>query len=158
MNRYRQIKSVAFKELIDYIRDWRTLVAIVLVPVLLFPLLFVALPLLLESEFGERQEFELTVAIQDDDLDDKLRSQLLILLFLLTIFVRIPAVFLFGDVNLDNEWGIIVNNLILENPEYRMKKPGKRLKEWSMSSEFIEIEMRDNGLGASAYYIRRRQE
>ena len=64
MNRYRQIKSVAFKELIDYIRDWRTLVAIVLVPVLLFPLLFVALPLLLESEFGERQEFELTVAIQ----------------------------------------------------------------------------------------------
>ena len=81
MNRYKQIKSVAFKELIDYIRDWRTLVAIVLVPVLLFPLLFVALPLLLESEFGERQEFELTVAIQVDDLDDKLRSQLLILLF-----------------------------------------------------------------------------
>ena len=60
-----------------------------------------------------------------------------------------------------NEWeafSSVYNNLIVENPEYRMKKPGKRLKEWSMSSEFIEIEMRDNGLGASAYYIRRRQE
>ena len=66
MSKFSQIKSVATKELIDYIRDWRTLIAIVLVPVMLFPLLFVALPLLLESEFTERQEFELSVVVQSD--------------------------------------------------------------------------------------------
>ena len=67
MSRIRQIRAIAFKELIDYIRDWRTLLAIVLVPLLLFPLLFVALPLLLQAEYVERQEFDLQVIIQTND-------------------------------------------------------------------------------------------
>ena len=36
---------VAKKELLDLVRDWRTLVALVLVPLILLPLLFIALPL-----------------------------------------------------------------------------------------------------------------
>ena len=67
MSRIRQIRAIAFKELIDYIRDWRTLLAIVLVPLLLFPILFVALPLLLQAEYVERQEFDLQVVIQTND-------------------------------------------------------------------------------------------
>ena len=36
----------------------------------------------------------------------------LFLLVLFSIFARIPAIFIFGDTNLDNEWGVLVNNLI----------------------------------------------
>ena len=36
---------------------------------------------------------------------------LLILLILFSIFVRIPVIFLYGDVSLENEWLILVNNL-----------------------------------------------
>ena len=67
MSRMRQIRAITLKELIDYIRDWRTLLAIVLVPLLLFPILFVALPLLLQAEYVERQEFELHAVIQTND-------------------------------------------------------------------------------------------
>jgi len=38
-------------------------------------------------------------------------TYLLIFLFLFSFFIRIPVIFIFGDTRLDNEWGIIVNNL-----------------------------------------------
>ena len=38
-------------------------------------------------------------------------TYLLIFLFLLSFFIRIPAIFIFGDTNLENEWRDIVNNL-----------------------------------------------
>ena len=74
MSRTRQVRAIVSKELIDYVRDWRTLLAIVLVPLLLFPLLFVALPLLLQAEYVERQEFDLNVVIQTDDSVETLNS------------------------------------------------------------------------------------
>ena len=36
---------------------------------------------------------------------------LLILLILFSIFIRIPVIFLYGDIALQNEWLILVNNL-----------------------------------------------
>ena len=38
-------------------------------------------------------------------------TYLLFFLFLFTFLIRIPVIFIFGDTRLDNEWGIIVNNL-----------------------------------------------
>ena len=38
-------------------------------------------------------------------------TYLLIFLFLFSFLIRIPGIFIFGDTRLDNEWGIIVNNL-----------------------------------------------
>ena len=38
-------------------------------------------------------------------------TYLLFFLFLFSFLIRIPVIFIFGDTRLDNEWGIIVNNL-----------------------------------------------
>ena len=37
----------------------------------------------------------------------------LILLIIFSIFIRIPTIAVFGDTSLDNEWGVLVNNLII---------------------------------------------
>ena len=37
---------------------------------------------------------------------------IVILLFLFSVAIRIPIILIFGDTNLENEWGILVNNLI----------------------------------------------
>ena len=50
----------------------------------------------------------------------KKETVLLILLILFSIFVRIPAIFIFGDTSLDNEWKIIVENLI-EHKKFALK-------------------------------------
>ena len=62
--RFSIISTIASKELIDFVRDWRTLLAVILVPLLLFPLIFIALPLFLQGEADELQQAELTVQIQ----------------------------------------------------------------------------------------------
>ena len=36
----------------------------------------------------------------------------LISLIIFSIFIRIPAIAVFGDISLGNEWGVLVNNLI----------------------------------------------
>jgi len=59
-----RICSIASKELLDFVRDWRTLVALLLVPLLIFPLLFIALPLFLQGEMAELDEYELNLEIQ----------------------------------------------------------------------------------------------
>ena len=38
-------------------------------------------------------------------------TYLLIFLFLFSLLIRIPAIFIFGDTDLENEWRILVNNL-----------------------------------------------
>ena len=38
---------------------------------------------------------------------------ILTLLILFSIFIRIPVIFQFGDLSLEHEWKILVNNLIL---------------------------------------------
>ena len=37
----------------------------------------------------------------------------LILLILFSLLIRIPVILIFGDSNLENEWGVLVNNLII---------------------------------------------
>ena len=48
-----RILVVAKKELIDFIRDWRTVLAMILVPLMIFPAIFIALPLFLQGEAAE---------------------------------------------------------------------------------------------------------
>ena len=63
-NSWKRVRTITSKEIVDFIRDWRTLVAIVLIPLLLFPFIFVALPLVLESEMAERESTTLSIVIQ----------------------------------------------------------------------------------------------
>ena len=60
------IKTIAKKEVVEFIRDWRTLLALVIIPLLIFPALFIALPLLLQSEAAELDALELDVNWQGD--------------------------------------------------------------------------------------------
>ena len=47
---WRFISTIAKKEIIEFVRDWRTLLALIVIPLLIFPALFIALPLLLQSD------------------------------------------------------------------------------------------------------------
>ena len=72
---FSRIWTVSTKELIDFVRDWRTLVALVLVPLMIFPLLFIALPLFLQGEMAELDQYELNLEVQlssGDELPDAL--------------------------------------------------------------------------------------
>ena len=69
-NSWRFISTIAKKEIIEFVRDWRTLIALIVIPLLIFPALFIALPLLLESEAAELDELELDIIWQGDINDD----------------------------------------------------------------------------------------
>ena len=71
-NRLSQMRVVAKKEIIEFIRDWRTIVALILVPLLLFPLLFIAFPLVMQSEAQELQELDVDVLVQSDYIDSQI--------------------------------------------------------------------------------------
>ena len=60
------ILVVTRKELIDFVRDWRTVLAMILVPLLIFPAIFIALPLFLQGEAAELSSYELTVEVQGE--------------------------------------------------------------------------------------------
>ncbi len=70
-----QIIIVAKKELVDFVRDWRTVLAMILVPLLIFPAIFIALPLFLQGEAAELSAYELTVEVQGE-LPEDLSSHL----------------------------------------------------------------------------------
>ena len=72
MNSRKRITIVAKKEIIEFIRDWRTIVALVLIPLLLFPLLFIAFPVVMQNEAAELEEKSIQVLIQSDDIDSLL--------------------------------------------------------------------------------------
>ena len=65
-NSWRFISTIAKKEIVEFVRDWRTLLALVIIPLLIFPALFIALPLLLESEAAELDALELEIIWQGD--------------------------------------------------------------------------------------------
>ena len=46
---------------------------------------------------------------------EKKERTAILFLFLISFFSRIPGIFLVGDTHLDNEWGMLVNNLIAHN-------------------------------------------
>lgn len=56
--------TVAHKEVLEIIRDWRTIVAMLVVPLILLPVIFVALPLFLAGEMNELESQNLTIAIE----------------------------------------------------------------------------------------------
>ena len=72
---FTRVLIVAQKELIDFVRDWRTVLAMILVPLMIFPAIFIALPLFLQGEAAELAEYELTVEVQGD-LSDNLSAYL----------------------------------------------------------------------------------
>jgi sodium transport system permease protein len=60
------IFTISLKELTDYVRDWRTLLAVVIVPLLMFPAIFFVLPLVMQSELDERHSMQLDVLIESN--------------------------------------------------------------------------------------------
>ncbi len=72
MNSRKRIIIVAKKEIVEFIRDWRTIVALVLIPLLLFPLLFIAFPIVMQNEAAELDEKTVEVLIQSDDIESTL--------------------------------------------------------------------------------------
>ncbi|HIB24198.1 MAG: hypothetical protein CXX81_02150 [Methanobacteriota archaeon] len=69
-NGLSRVWTVASKELLDFIRDWRTLVALVLIPLLIFPLFFIALPIFLQGEMSELDYYDLNLEIQIAEGDE----------------------------------------------------------------------------------------
>ncbi len=67
---------VAKKEIIEFIRDWRTIVALVLIPLLLFPLLFIAFPIVMQNEAAEMDEKTVDVLVQSDDIETYLVEEI----------------------------------------------------------------------------------
>ena len=72
MNSRKRIIIVAKKEIIEFVRDWRTIVALVLIPLLLFPLLFIAFPIVMQNEAAELNEKTVQVLIQSDEVETSL--------------------------------------------------------------------------------------
>ena len=69
-NSWRFISTIAKKEIIEFVRDWRTLLALIVIPLLIFPALFIALPLLLQSEAAELDALDLDVVWQGEINDE----------------------------------------------------------------------------------------
>jgi len=67
-----RIKQIAKKEVVEFSRDWRTIIAIIVIPLLMFPLLFILFPVLLQSEAAELKSLELDLTIQTDNMPDNL--------------------------------------------------------------------------------------
>jgi sodium transport system permease protein len=72
-NRGNRIRTIAKKELVEFVRDWRTIVAILVIPLLMFPVLFILFPLLLASEAAELDALKVDVVVQGEDLPDDLQ-------------------------------------------------------------------------------------
>jgi ABC-type Na+ efflux pump permease subunit len=63
MNRYRRVWVVYRKELIDTLRDRRTLIAMVLVPIVLYPVLMIIIVEALRAESGRRQAEHYSICV-----------------------------------------------------------------------------------------------
>lgn len=65
MSRYRRVWTVYRKELIETLRDRRTLMAMIVVPIVLYPVLMVVLVEALKSEAGRQEKEQYTLAVPD---------------------------------------------------------------------------------------------
>ncbi len=72
-----RIKAIAKKEVVEFVRDWRTIMAIIVIPLLMFPLLFILFPVLLESEAAELDALELSIVIQSEEIDASLEQSII---------------------------------------------------------------------------------
>ena len=66
MKRYRRVWTVYRKELIETLRDRRTLLAMVFVPIILYPVLMVVLVEALKSEAGRQEEERYSICVPDE--------------------------------------------------------------------------------------------
>ena len=73
---FGRVRTIAKKELVEFVRDWRTILAILVIPLLLFPILFILFPLLLASEAAELNAINVDVVVQADDIPDDLEAML----------------------------------------------------------------------------------
>ena len=71
MSRLQIIWTVTSKELLDFVRDWRTLAAMLLVPLILFPIIFVAVPMFLQGEAEELGEYSLSVQLLVEEGEER---------------------------------------------------------------------------------------
>ena len=69
---FHRIKVIAKKELVEFVRDWRTIVAILVIPLLMFPVLFILFPLLLASEAAELDALTVDVVVQSDGIPSEM--------------------------------------------------------------------------------------
>lgn len=74
-NSFHRVKTIAKKEVIEFVRDWRTIVAIIIIPILMFPVLFIVFPILLESEAAELDSRIIEIEVQGDQFPDQLVQQ-----------------------------------------------------------------------------------
>ncbi|RPG77717.1 MAG: ABC transporter permease [Euryarchaeota archaeon TMED248] len=75
-SKVKRVKAIAKKEVIEFTRDWRTIMAIIVIPILMFPLLFIMFPLLLESEAAELDSLQVDIIIQSNDIPDDLLQEI----------------------------------------------------------------------------------
>ena len=66
-----RIKTIAKKEVVEFVRDWRTIVAIIIIPILMFPVLFIVFPILLESEAAELDSMNVSIEIQYNEYPEE---------------------------------------------------------------------------------------
>ena len=67
-----RVRTIAKKELVEFVRDWRTIVAILVIPLLMFPILFILFPLLLASEAAELDAIAVDVIVQGENIPEDL--------------------------------------------------------------------------------------
>ena len=73
---FLRVRAIAKKEIVEFSRDWRTIIAIIVIPLLMFPLLFILFPVLLESEAAELDALELSIVVQTDGMPENLAENL----------------------------------------------------------------------------------
>ena len=98
----RRVRTIAKKELVEFVRDWRTIVAILVIPLLMFPILFILFPILLASEAAELDAVVVDLVIQSDDVPDELIG-LLENASLNPTYEPLPAVVELSEPNEDQE-------------------------------------------------------
>tara|TARA_B100001564_G_scaffold317795_1_gene294012 strand:+ start:1842 stop:3065 length:1224 start_codon:yes stop_codon:yes gene_type:complete len=74
-NSFHRVKTIAKKEVIEFVRDWRTIVAIIIIPILMFPVLFIVFPILLESEAAELDSRIIEIEVQGEQFPEELIQQ-----------------------------------------------------------------------------------
>lgn len=74
-NSFHRVKTIAKKEVIEFVRDWRTIVAIIIIPILMFPVLFIVFPILLESEAAELDSRIIEIEVQGEQFPEQLIEQ-----------------------------------------------------------------------------------
>ena len=72
----QRVKTIAKKEVVEFVRDWRTIVAIIIIPILMFPILFIVFPIVLESEAAELDNKIVNIEIQSNEYPDYLIGSL----------------------------------------------------------------------------------